>query len=116
MSDDASASAVVAERKNVMKVEITWEGKICSEVEIPYDLKDKSVVEEYWGKYNTLFVKLVGKEEPEEFDMDMFELDYKSPKSFLLWRLREDEKGNAHESETDAEVVEDVASLSIAKD
>jgi hypothetical protein len=116
----ASASPSRAEESG-MKVEIIWDNSVMSFTRVPYDLKDKKVVEKYWAKYNVLYVKLVGEEEPEAYDMEKCDNDYKRPSEIFLWRLRENKDGDTSESSTDEEVeqqeevVEDVASLSITK-
>jgi hypothetical protein len=81
MSDKRKSFAGMA---NVMDVAITWKGSNRSNVSLPFDLDDKSVVQAYWAKSNTLFVKLVGQNDPEEFPMVLFPPQLTIPASVVL--------------------------------
>ena len=51
------------------------------------DLEDKSVVEEYWVKWNTLYIKYVGKEEAEKINPEYSDTDgdiFKHPETLEI--------------------------------
>jgi hypothetical protein len=68
---------------NQAKTQINAHFKSCLSVKVPYDIKDKRVVETYWIQWTKFYVKLVGKMEPEIFQMDHSETE--APKKLIIY-------------------------------